>query len=312
MADALLLVLLRAVRQAGRTPPNRRRFRLLLSVAAAGLVASCTGLFFHPMRPLLHTPDELGLAYRDVWFETDDGVRLHGWFLPAAGEAQGTLLFLHGNAENVSTHLGIVAWLPSQRINVLLFDYRGYGLSAGEPSLSGLHKDVEAALAAVFSLDGVDPDRIALFGQSLGGSIAITTLAASPYRHRVRALIVEGAFSGYRQIARDVLAGWWLTWPLQWPLSLAIDNSYAPLEAIATIAPTPVLIIHGEADGIVPPKHGQALYAAAHEPKALWLVAGAGHIAALRQPEVRRALVRYLSDCAFAAAGRQTCGSRLD
>lgn len=279
-------------------------------MAAAILVAGCSGLFFHPLRPLLRTPDELGLAYRDVWFETDDGVRLHGWFLPAVGEAQGTLLFLHGNAENVSTHLGNVAWLPSQRINVLLFDYRGYGQSAGEPSLAGLHKDAEAALAAVFSLDGVDPDRIALFGQSLGGSIAITTLAASPFRPRVRALIVEGAFSGYRQIARDVLARWWLTWPLQWPLALTVDDSYAPLQAIAAIAPTPVLIIHGEADSIVPPSHAQALYAAAHEPKALWLVAGAGHIAALRQPEVRRGFVRYLSDCAFTAAGSQTCSSR--
>lgn len=309
MAGSLLLVLLSALRQAGGTLQHRLGLRLLLTIAAAVLVAGCSGVFFHPTRPLLRTPDELGLVYRDVWFETDDGVRLHGWFLPAVGEAQGTLLFLHGNAENVSTHIGNVAWLPSQRINVLLFDYRGYGLSAGEPSLAGLHKDVEAALAAVFALDGIDPDRIALFGQSLGGSIAITALAASPFRHRVRALIVEGAFSGYRQIARDVLAGWWLTWPLQWPLALAIDNAYSPLQAIATIAPTPVLIIHGEADGIVPPRHAQALYAAAQEPKALWLVAGAGHVSALRQPEVRRGFVRYLLDCAFAAAGSQTCGS---
>ena len=272
----------------------------MLVAAAALLLAGCSGLFFHPLRPLVRTPDELGLAYRDVWFEAEDGVRLHGWFLPAAGEALGTVLFLHGNAENISTHIGSVVWLPSQRINVFLFDYRGYGLSAGEPSLPGLHKDVEAALATTFALDGVDPRRVALFGQSLGGSIAITALARSPhYRDRVSALIVDSAFASYRRIARDLLATSWLTWPLQWPLALAIDNTYRPLQAIAGIAPTPVLIIQGKDDRIISTAHASALYAAGHEPKALWLVDGAGHIASLWPPDLRRRFLDYLRDCAF-------------
>lgn len=300
MGGSSLLVLLSSSAAAAAIRCSRRA--VLVAVAAL-LLAGCSGLFFHPLRPLLRTPDELGLAYRDVWFEAEDGVRLHGWFLPAQGEALGTVLFLHGNAENVSTHIGSVAWLPARSINVFLVDYRGYGLSGGEPSLPGLHKDAEAALATSFTLDGVDPRRIALFGQSLGGSIAITALAESAYRHRVRALIVEGAFAGYRQIARDVLATSWLTWPLQWPLALAIDDTYRPLRAIAEIAPTPVLIIHGEDDRIVSTGHARDLYAAAREPKALWLVDGAGHIAALRRPELRERFVRYLQECAFAGPG---------
>lgn len=260
----------------------------------------CTGLFFHPLDRHLQTPDRLGLTWRDVWFTASDGVRLHGWFLPAAaGAATGTIVFLHGNAENISTHIAAVAWMPAAGLNVFLVDYRGYGRSEGTPTMDGLHRDTAAALAMVGTLDGVDPARVVLFGQSLGGSIAITALAQAPQQQQVRALIVEGAFSGYRQITRDVLSRAWLTWPLQWPLALTVDDSYRPVESIAAIAPTPVLIIHGADDSIVPPAHARALYAAARQPKALWLVPQAGHIAALRSVALQRALVRYLQDCAF-------------
>ena len=84
------------------------------------------------------TPARIGLAYQDVYLPTPDGVRLHGWYLPAQGEARGTLLFLHGNAENISTHIASVYWLPAQHYNVLLIDYRGYGESTGTPTLPGL------------------------------------------------------------------------------------------------------------------------------------------------------------------------------
>ena len=91
-------------------------------------LGSCANLLFFPQRDLVLTPDQVGLAYRDVWFEAADGTRLHGWFLPAekkmALSAACTVLFLHGNAENISTHLASVSWLPAQGYNVFLFDYR--------------------------------------------------------------------------------------------------------------------------------------------------------------------------------------------
>jgi hypothetical protein len=289
MVDAALLVLLMRTRTAGSTT----------AALLVLLLGGCTSLFFHPMRQQALTPDQLGLAWRDVWFETDDGVRLHGWFLPTQAATEGTVLFLHGNAENISTHIASVAWLPAAGFNVLLVDYRGYGLSEGEPTLDGLHRDVEAAIARVFTLEGVDRERVALFGQSLGGSIAITALARSPERKKIRALIVEGAFAGYRRITREVLGRAWLTWPLQWPLSLIVDDAYRPLEAIARISPVPVLIVHGEEDAIVPTAHAEALYAAAGEPKALWLVSGARHIGVFQSPQYRRRLVEYLKQSAF-------------
>lgn len=275
------------------------RFALLFVL----LLTGCTSLFFQPMRQHLRTPDQIGLAWRDVWFEADDGVRLHGWFLPSQVASRGTILFLHGNAENVSTHIGSVAWLPAEGFAIFLIDYRGYGLSEGMPTLDGLHSDVAAAIETVFALDGVDANGVALFGQSLGGSIAITALARSPYRQRFGALIVEGAFSGYRSIAREVLARTWLTWPLQWPLSFAVEDEYQPIEAITRISPVPVLIVQGEEDPVVAVSHAEALYAAAREPKSLWLVPRAGHIDVFRLPEYRDRLLEYLRQTAFAPRG---------
>jgi fermentation-respiration switch protein FrsA (DUF1100 family) len=270
-------------------------------------LSACTNLFFYPQSELDLAPDQVGRTYHDIWFEAADGTRLHGWFLPAdphanRGEAC-TVLFLHGNAGNIGTHLASVWWLPEKGYNVLLFDYRGYGRSAGSPSLRGLHLDTEAALHTVFAMEGVDPDHVVVFGQSLGGSIAITALAHSGYRYRPHALIIEGAPSSYRGIVREKLAGFWLTWPLQWPLSLTIENDYRPLDAIGEISPVAVLVVHGLEDRVVPPHHGEALYAAAAEPKELWLVPGAAHIEAFLTTQYRTRLLQFLS---------YHCGPRLE
>jgi hypothetical protein len=264
---------------------NARAWRNLAVLAIAPLLGACTGFLFQPMGPLIRTPDEVGLAWRDVDFVAADGVRLHGWFLPADrpgdGEDGCTVVFVHGNAENISTHLGSVWWMPARGINVLLVDYRGYGRSEGLPTLDGLHLDVLAGIDAALAAEGVDPDRIAVFGQSLGGSLAISALARSGAHDRVRALVVEGAFTDYREITRQKLADFWLTWPFQWPLSYTVDGDYVPVEDIARLGDLPVLIIHGLADAVIPPEHAEALKAAARGPAELWLVPGAGHIQVL-------------------------------
>jgi fermentation-respiration switch protein FrsA (DUF1100 family) len=258
-------------------------------------LGGCTGVIFQPMHELVLTPDQIGLEYEEVEFATADGVRLHGWFLPAQAPRRGSILFLHGNAQNISTHIASVAWLPADGFDVLLFDYRGYGRSEGSPSLPGLHLDFAAALEALFAHPKIDPDRVVVFGQSLGAALAITALAASPRRQQVRALIVEGAFTSYRALAREKLADFWLTWPVQAPLALTIDDRYRPIDVIGELAPLPLLIVHGEADQVVPPDHALALYQAARPPKTLWLVPGAGHIGAFSTAANRAELVEYLT-----------------
>jgi fermentation-respiration switch protein FrsA (DUF1100 family) len=187
-----------------------------------------------------------------------------------------------------------VAWLAKSGFDVFAFDYRGYGRSSGSPDLDGLHLDAAAALDRLMTMPEVDPDRIVVLGQSLGGALALTAVADHPQKHRLRALVVEGAFSGYREIAREKLDGFWLTWPLQGPLSLTIDGRYRPVDAVATLAPLPLLIIHGEDDEVVPPGHGEALFRAAGEPKTLWRLPGTGHIQAFATVENRRRLTAFL------------------
>ena len=189
--------------------------RTWFMLAIVILLSGCTGVFFQPHHIQVRTPDNLGLNYEDVYFESSDGVRLHGWFLPAQAPAQGTIFFLHGNAENISTHIGAVYWLPRQHFNVFLFDYRCYGLSEGTPSLPGALDDVESAFKQLLARKDIDPKRIVIFGQSLGGSLATYFTATTSHRSNIRALVIESTFSSYRDIAREKLASFWLTWPLQ-------------------------------------------------------------------------------------------------
>ncbi len=268
----------------------RRFFLLFLLTGLTG----CTSLFFYPGKLHVLTPDTLGLAYKDVYFESNGGVTLHGWFLPATAKTLGTILFLHGNAENISTHIGSVHWLPEHGFNVFLLDYRGYGASRGRPEIAGIHDDIEHAITYLLERTDINPDRLMIFGQSLGGAMAIYALAHSPHRNRIRALVVESAFSGYREITREKLASFWLTWPVQWPLSLPVCDTYSPSEAIPEISPVPILIVHGDQDQIVPVHHAYRLYARAQTPKQLWIVAGSGHIQAFRDPANRARLIHYL------------------
>ena len=267
------------------------------------LLAGCTQLFFQPHHIQVFAPDQLGLAYQEVRFPTADGLELHGWFLPAEGGAAGTVLHLHGNAENISTHVAGVAWFPTRGFNVFLFDYRGYGASEGQPTLDGAQKDIDAAMKTLLERTDVEKDRIVLYGQSLGGALAVYNVAHSPFRDHIRALVIESAFSDYVEITREKLADHWFTWLLQWLPLLTVDNRFSPLSAVKMISPIPLLIIHGDQDATVPVHHGRQLYDAALEPKQLWIVPEAGHMQAMRQKAQRDRLVAYLRE-ALAASTR--------
>ena len=271
------------------------RIRLAVILLAV-LPAGCTSLFFQPHRVQVHTPDQLGLTYHGVRFSAEDGVELYGWFLPAKGSASGTVLHLHGNAENMSTHFAGVAWMPARGFNVFVFDYRGYGASEGNPSLEGAQKDIDAAMKTLLARGDIDKNRIAVYGQSLGGALAVYNVAHSPYRDRIRAVVIESTFSGYVEIAREKFADHWFTWPFQWMPWLTVDDRFSPLPAMPKISPIPVLILHGDQDAVVPVHHAKVLYEAALEPKEVWIVPGAGHIQTMHDPAQRDRLVAYLRE----------------
>ncbi len=266
------------------------------------LLSGCTNLFFYPQRVQFDAPERYGIKYQVENFTAADGTALNAWFFPAldkagnpdAGKARATVLFLHGNAENISTHFRNIAWLPAEGFNVLAFDYRGYGASEGLPSLPGMQLDIDAAMRHLLAHEGVDPQRIVILGQSLGGALAIHYVAHSAYRANMRAVVIDSSFYDYRQISREKMAGSILTWPLQWLPWLAIDNDYSPADSIAEISPIPLLLIRGDQDEVVPPHHSQELFDHAREPKELWTVPGVGHTQAFSNKEVRKRLVEFL------------------
>jgi fermentation-respiration switch protein FrsA (DUF1100 family) len=254
-------------------------------------------MVLQPLQSHLLNPDSLGITANDIYFQSSDGVRLHAWFLPAKkSPAKGTVLFVHGNAENISTHIGSVWWLPNEGFNVFIFDYRGFGYSEGKADLDGAMKDFHAALKTLFNMPSVDPNNIAVFGQSLGGAIAICGLRDSPYQKQLRGLVVEGVFASLRNITRNKLSEFWLTWPLQYPLSWLVKDNLRPIDVIPELSPMPILIIHGTADKVIPFEIGEKLYQAAREPKSFWSMDGGSHIASMTDPVMRKRLARYLTE----------------
>jgi len=278
--------------------------RARLAAVAAGLLAcACTAIFFQPHRVQVLTPDKLGLAYEEVRFRTRDGLVLYGWFIPAKGPALGTVMQLHGNAENISTHFTSLAWMPARGFNLFTFDYRGYGASEGTPTLEGVQLDIDAALEALLERNDIDKTRIVMYGQSLGGSLAAYYVEHTQRRDRIRALILESAFSDYVDIAQEKFADHWFTWPFQWIPDLSVDDRFSPLPAMASISPIPLLVLHGDQDLTVPMRHGRRLYDAAREPKQLWIVHGAGHIQTTGDPAVRDRLTAWLREVLAAPPG---------
>src|SRR4030067_1878909 len=242
--------------------PHMRTLRLLMLTV---LLSGCTRLFFHPHSFLIDTPEKYGVEYQIENFQAADGTALNAWFFPARGKAVATVLFLHGNAENISTHFRNIAWMPDEGFNVLALDYRGYGVSEGTPSLAGMQLDIDAAMRSLLARKERDANRIVIFGQSIGGALAIHYAAHGAYRARVRAVVADSAFSDYRQITREKLAGFFLTWPVQWLPWLTINKDYSPAASVAALSPVPLLLIHGDRDAVIPLHHSRKMYESAKD-----------------------------------------------
>lgn len=257
-------------------------------------------MFLYPDRAQYLPNRALGTPAEDVWIDAPGGETLHALYLPAQGGTRATLLYLHGNAENLSSHVHAVSWLPAQGYAVLALDYRGFGRSQGQASIASAHEDAQAALAWLAARDPGSTGPLIVYGQSLGGSVAIRLAAGAAARERVAAVIADSAFSSYRGIAREKLAQLWLTWPLQWPLSLLVSDHYSALEVVDRISPIPLLLIHGERDAVVDAGHSRRLYEAAREPRQLWLIPDGQHTDATRRSEQRTRFLEFLNGVARA------------
>jgi fermentation-respiration switch protein FrsA (DUF1100 family) len=223
------------------------------------------GTVFFPDPYLIGTPADWKLEYEEVFFRTQDGVRLHGWFVPGPGAAGVTLLWFHGNAGNISHRLENL-WFLHEKVGlgVFIFDYREYGKSEGEISKAGTFLDAFAAFSYLISRPDVNRDRILLFGRSLGTALA----TAVAVEHPCLGVILESAFTSTDDILR-------LYFPFLPPLPPGVVK-YDTLSLIGKVA-APKLIIHGEHDEIIPLSMGQRLYEAAAPPKEFYCITGASH-----------------------------------
>jgi len=257
------------------------------------VIVGCTDLVFQPNHIHYNNPRELDKAFREVRITTPDGTLLRHWLFPASSP-KGTVFFLHGNAQNVSSHANSVAWLPHHGFNVLLFEYRGFGSNSGHPDLDTTMQDITTTFHTIRKIPSIAGKPIILFGQSLGASIALYIASKPELKNHLCAVIAEAPFSDYRAIAQEVLAKSWLTWPLQYPLSWTIDDRYSPIKRIETIAPLPLVIIHSVDDTIIPYHHGQKLFTHAKEPKQIWKTEG-HHIAFLKTKSGRKRFLDYVN-----------------
>lgn len=244
-----------------------------MTVTAAAL-AGCTHLFFQPSNKLLADPAQAGIKYEAIKFRSGDGTELTGMFFAPAEPPLGTVIHFHGNAHNMTAHFSYSSWLAKEGFNVFIFDYRGYGASGGKPELDGLVMDGKAALAHALKLPGAEPGRMIVFGQSLGGAIAVAAVAESGFKPA--AMVLEGSFYSYKSVGSAALRAHWWSRPFSWLPWVAISGSHSPSDYVATIN-CPKLFIHSERDPIVPFTQGKKLYDAAMQPKEFWAVPS-GHI----------------------------------
>ena len=246
----------------------------LFLFSGLGCQGGLDSFFYQPDSRAYTTPAKDGYAYEEVQFQSADGTRLSGWFIPAKGQALGTVAHYHGNAQNMTAHYSFVSWLPANGFNLFVFDYRGYGKSEGVPTRKGVHEDSVAALEYLKSRTDIDQSKVILFGQSIGGANALGVVGKKHFDGIV-GVAVESSFSSYQRVACEH-AG--LLIPLAYCL---IGNQLSPEEYIGRIAPTPVLIIHGTRDRVVSYRHALTLFERAGEPRQLWSIQYAGHTPAL-------------------------------
>jgi len=230
--------------------------------------------FYYPDDELYDSPYSRRMTFENVIFKNADGTQLSGWFIHTKSadsprHAYGTVVHMHGNAQNMTAHWQFAEWLPLRNYNLFTFDYRGFGQSEGIPEPRGVFEDSVAALDYIRSRSDIDTGRIFVFGQSLGGMLAIASASASPAG--IRAVVAESPVHSYSMTARH------------WGMDIhpAVEDAYCATGRVAQLSPVPLLLLHGTKDNVVDYSHSLALLKEANEPKRLVTIEGGTHIDAM-------------------------------
>jgi dipeptidyl aminopeptidase/acylaminoacyl peptidase len=266
---------------------------LIALVAVISATGCMERLFYYPSRGKTVPPPHL-VGAESVWFQSADGTRLHGWFIPATGPALveriPTVLHVHGNAANIESHVGFTEYLPAAGINVFIFDYRGYGQSEGSARRRGpLIADSHAALDAVLARSDVNPSRIGLYAQSLGGAIGLNLMAGRP---EIRAAVIESSFASWRDMAASAVGGDPPGAIGRLLAGVLIRDDHRPLDAVARID-RPIMLVHGTADTVIPVSHSRRLAEAGPTTELVEIADGDHNTLRWTNPEVEQLTVDF-------------------
>jgi hypothetical protein len=243
------------------------------------------GLVYCPRKDLVATPDHAGLVFEDVWLVNGLGTRIHGWWLPCEG-ARRVVLLCHGNGGNISYLMDTYRIFHELGLSVLAFDYSGYGQSGGRASEKGTRSDAMAAWNWLVEERGFRPDRVVLFGRSLGGGVAarlasdLAALGTEP-----GGMILESTFTSVAAMGAARYP--WL--PVRW----LVRHRYDTRRALAHVR-VPALFLHSPEDDLVPYAMGRALYEGYAGPKLFWALSGDHNCGFLTTSAYAEGLRRFL------------------
>ncbi len=245
----------------------------------------CSSLFLYPDRRDYFPDAKKFIVYDEGFIPASGGEKLHYWMIPPQKnkvplkESKGIIIQVHGNAQNLSSHVRGLGWITEAGYTLAIFDYRGYGKSSGKASLGDAYSDVQTALD--FITTNLNPNKLPVFfyGQSLGGTLLMKAVSSSPGRWQPKLIVIESSFPRYSSIAREKLSLNWFTWPFQWLAYPLITDRYSlKEEELQSIAPIPVYMFYSERDPIVPVHHGRKIFEQLKEPKFFFSYPEPGHI----------------------------------
>ncbi|MBS1963550.1 MAG: alpha/beta hydrolase [Bdellovibrionales bacterium] len=258
----------------------------LFAICALFFGASgCSSMLFFPSRLLYVDPAKEGFDFEEVRFPSYDGTSLYGWYFKhpkSAGPAKGVILYAHGNGGNISSQFGNISYVLDHGYDYLAFDYRGYGSSGGNrPDPREAVGDTIAALRWADARAKAEHLPLFAFGQSLGTALLVRALVEEKATIHPKLIVLDSPFLSYEWGAASVLSQHGLTTPFQPFVFFLVSDEWAPGRRIRELAPTPILIFHGDRDRVIDYRLGLETYAAAGEPKEFVGVPGAGHIQSL-------------------------------
>ncbi|MFZ4404922.1 MAG: alpha/beta hydrolase [Pseudobdellovibrionaceae bacterium] len=245
------------------------------------------GIYFDPVKYFAQQPE-------DIYITTEQNIILHGWYFKTNIKApKGSILFFHGNAENLSSHYAMLIWIVNQGYNLFIFDYPGYGESTGKPSAKST---VESSRFVLQWFQKNTPAPYIFYAHSIGGLIGMKALELYGQDIPWSRIIIASSLDSYQKITQDKMAGFWLTWPLQPLAYVLMSDHYAP--NIKKLPRAPILFMHGKKDDIIPYYFSEKMFVKANEPKQIWLLDEANHgdLFITEKEKYKKRLVEYLKN----------------